>query len=464
VCGHTKIKKVVPVTSYIQPTREKLGPDNNAKLADRIFSLGSSSGCNQPPPSNISIFTSAVTRQNAQTLDNDKIYTMQTGGVSQKIINKEDDPRYVMKMPDFSKRTETEVASSYQFLEKESTEHTNMSGQNLIPSGLTALSIMDDVKRGGAIVGNFSITYLLALLYRCSRGTTEIELRKMLGIGNVTSDTLFKQVQEINKALRKNGMFRSYNALIFSTQPRNSFSRIAGEISVISVENWQTVNSEISSLTNGLIQNVLNEIPTDSFVLVNAVYFKSTWKNAFNIKYTSQETFRGNSIRQVPMMNATNDCNYVSIKDIGRLLELDYADGEFTMGFLLPTSSFTLGQFTQIDSSSLKKQEVHYSIPKFTQRSNVELTSGYTQLGIKQLFNAPELPFIFASTGNSKLFHQAVIIIDELGTEAAAATKMYVTNCVKETPKPIEFKLNIPFYYYIRHRPTDTIVFIGHYV
>ncbi len=66
------------------------------------------------------------------------------------------------------------------------------------------------------------------------------------------------------------------------------------------------------------------------------------------------------------------------------------------------------------------------------------------------------------------MIHEAVVIVDEQGTEAAATTVCEVRKmCLSiEEPEPIiEFYANHPFVYYIKHTraPDNTIVFVGAY-
>jgi serpin B len=55
-----------------------------------------------------------------------------------------------------------------------------------------------------------------------------------------------------------------------------------------------------------------------------------------------------------------------------------------------------------------------------------------------------------------------VVIVDEVGTEAAATTVMMMTRGLV-VEKTVTFNANHSFIYYIRHQPTNTILFVGDY-
>jgi hypothetical protein len=487
ICGHGSSAQIH------EPDRRRWDQGQNTTLSDRVFSLGSASGTasqqapHQDQPNDR--FSSGSRRRTAaggndyilgrQLSSMDTIATGDSYGITTPNASQLADPQ-MNPTVDFDMYDGTQIAkeggisiappgsrhqqiAAYQFFQNDpdSAVHTNMSGRNLTPCGLTALSIAD-VGRGG-VVGGFSIAYLLALLYRCSRGETEKELRTMLGVGNVESDALYRQVDLIDLALRRSGIFKSLNYLVFSIPIREGFSKIAERVTPMGAERWQDINARVARLTNGLIASVLDSEPTDSIVLINAIYFKSLWRKKFVRFSTEPMMFCGTPVRQVPMMRQTDKCRYMVADGIGELLEVDYQDGEFCMGFLLPLSNFTLGQFANLDYSKLGTCKVNYSVPRFTQKCKIDLTEGYKQLGIRRLFERPELPYITSTSGSAKLLHEAIVIVDEEGTEAAAATSFSFCDSSPPVEPSINFILNRSFYYYIRHKPTDTVVFTGHY-
>jgi serine protease inhibitor len=285
----------------------------------------------------------------------------------------------------------------------------------------------------------------------------------MLGTGSIDSTSLFEQVQAVDTALRASGTYCSYSALLYrGIELRPSFGKIANEVvAVHPASQWRGVNAEVSRLTNGLISSVLQREPENGFVLLCAVYFMSRWRKSFSP--AKPGSFRGSTgARPAQMMSASDTVRYTA-GAFGEAIELDYQDGEFCMGILLPSSAFQLGDLARFDMSGVQPQRVTYTVPRFTQRTRVDLTAGYRQLGIQQLFSRPELPYITTGSGTATLHHEAVIVVNETGTEAAAVT-VYTNRALAAAPtKSLDFVADRAFYYYIKHRPTETVIFTGHY-
>jgi serpin B len=66
----------------------------------------------------------------------------------------------------------------------------------------------------------------------------------------------------------------------------------------------------------------------------------------------------------------------------------------------------------------------------------------------------------------SEVIHQAVVDVDEKGTEAAAATAVVMTPTsaavlVQEPPQPILFRADHPFVFAVRDLRTGAILFLG---
>ena len=107
------------------------------------------------------------------------------------------------------------------------------------------------------------------------------------------------------------------------------------------------------------------------------------------------------------------------------------------------------------------------AIPKFEIRKKTNLVSQLKKHGVKDLFleDKCDLSTISKDIYVEQIIHEAVIIVDEEGTEAAAVTAMMLCQNSCSRPKQPNkiFNANHPFYFYIRYMPTNTILFIGNY-
>ena len=61
------------------------------------------------------------------------------------------------------------------------------------------------------------------------------------------------------------------------------------------------------------------------------------------------------------------------------------------------------------------------------------------------------------------VLQQAFVSVDEKGTEAAAATAVVMIRsaAVTSPEEAVAFQADHPFLFYIRHRPTGLVLFIG---
>ena len=59
----------------------------------------------------------------------------------------------------------------------------------------------------------------------------------------------------------------------------------------------------------------------------------------------------------------------------------------------------------------------------------------------------------------SDVFHKAFVLVDEEGTEAAAATAAMVF--VRGRPPPVSVSVDRPFIFLIRDRETGAVLFVG---
>ena len=151
------------------------------------------------------------------------------------------------------------------------------------------------------------------------------------------------------------------------------------------------------------------------------------------------------------------------------MIELDYADREYTMGVLLPkTSNIENIQLEYLNNwiNNLVETKVELSLPKFTHRTKIQLASILKHLGLKSLFNSnnADLSRMVDDAYVTNIIHEAVVIVDEDGTEATAATTAVVAKCLcRAQTQKIIFNANHTFMYYIRHKKTNTILFLGTY-
>lgn len=167
----------------------------------------------------------------------------------------------------------------------------------------------------------------------------------------------------------------------------------------------------------------------------------------------------------------------VSDIDAG-VLELPYGEqNRLCMLLILPRHGKTLSDvYTKLRNVSVSHilQEVHkfdndeeaqdnevdLTLPRFRLDSDLELRTALERMGIKDLFNPAKAKLTKISqypTYVSRVFHKAVIEVNEEGTVAAAATG----GSIAFKQKPTQFAVNRPFAFLIVERERSIVLFAG---
>ena len=100
------------------------------------------------------------------------------------------------------------------------------------------------------------------------------------------------------------------------------------------------INLWASDHTKGMIDEVVNYLnPAAVAYGLNAVYFKGSWVDKFDVNNTKDEAF-GKGGKQVPMMHLEAQLKYAS-NEYCQLLQMPYGNGAFQMTVLLPNEGIS---------------------------------------------------------------------------------------------------------------------------
>ena len=338
-----------------------------------------------------------------------------------------------------------------------------------------------------------SISTALAMAYAGARGKTAEEIYQALKFGplksnvhetfsatlaslNATEDTytlclangVFADIgfsmRPSYKTFLDNYYSAGYKELEFSNKP---------EISAKYINKWvmDRTNDKITKLVKP------SDIRSSVLALVNAIYFKGTWKYPFNPRRTKKATFHilPSVTTLVNMMTQTDRFRYSFNHRLDcQILELPYRGNRLVMDILLPKKIDGLAAlesnltYTRIALAlaRLRTSRRSVAIPRFEMNFGKNLPKQLGEMGMRLAFN-PSADFRGISPGRPlfihKVIHKAFIGVDEKGTEAAAATVVLFT---KSSVPPIrkDFVADHPFLFLIRDFKTGSILFLGRLV
>ncbi|XP_044026363.1 alpha-1-antitrypsin homolog [Siniperca chuatsi] len=230
------------------------------------------------------------------------------------------------------------------------------------------------------------------------------------------------------------------------------------------------INTFIARKTQDKIKDQVKDLdPAMAMVLINYVYFRGQWEKPFNGNLTHKADFHVDETTdvQVDMMKKMGRYDFYQDNDNHTTVILLPYKGNTSMMIVLPDE----GKMTEVEGyinkdyirhwhDSLFRTSVHLFLPKFSITADASLDSTLKEMGITDAFsdNAD-----FSGISDevklkvSKVSHQAVLSVDETGTEAAAATTLEIM----PMSMPETMKLNRPFLVFILEHSTRSILFMG---
>lgn len=237
-------------------------------------------------------------------------------------------------------------------------------------------------------------------------------------------------------------------------------------------ESRRHINEWVAGQTNDHIESLLDEGMIDAMtrlVLTNAVHFDADWETPFDPELTQPGTFETpDGPVEVPFMRRVGEMQYLNMED-GAAVVLPYGDGTYSMVFLLPESTVNDDFYTYIEGPLIAPidgsmvRNVELVVPKFRFGWGGSLVEPFRALGVERSFGAEAEFDGIVPDGElyiSEIAHDAYIEVDEVGTEAAAATAVVVGRR-GIAPTPIEMRFDRPFYFGVVHNERGALLFIG---
>jgi serpin B len=229
------------------------------------------------------------------------------------------------------------------------------------------------------------------------------------------------------------------------------------------------INAWTSDRTRGKIPQIVQGAISKATrtVLVNAVYFFGKWSSPFDPTLTAPKPFRTSQdaiVQAKTMVGAT--CSAV----FGDDYQAAYADygGSTSMVFVVVVPKRWQGftwdatAFRRVWGALKGAETAKLELPKFSLRSPRPLAHVMRELAID--LHDPRLLQGLVASGEplavDVAVHEAFIQVDEISTEAAAATGATSVSVSATKPPPI-FRVDRPFYFLLVERRTGLVTFMG---
>ncbi|XP_048008528.1 leukocyte elastase inhibitor-like isoform X1 [Megalobrama amblycephala] len=358
---------------------------------------------------------------------------------------------------------------------------------------------------GNVFYSPVSISSALAMVSLGARGNTAAQMIQVMGFRNPhhSVDQIHSSFNQLMSELNNPGIFKPYALSVAN--------RLYGEQSYQFVEKFLndtkryyearlekvdfktkseaarvTINKWVEKKTQEKIKDLLPPRSVDGstkLVLVNAIYFKGNWEKKFPKEATRDAQFKMNKIQTKPvkMMHQEEKFPLAFIPEMNsQVLELPYVGKSLSMLIILPNEmeDDTTGlqklekavtyeklmEWTKPSKMNLEKVQV--SLPKFKiEVTYDDMKSLLISMGMEDVFDPLKVNLSGMSSNNdlelSKVIHKAFVEVNEEGTEAAAATAIVGVRTTSLPSPPKTFTADHPFLFFIRHNPSNAILFYG---
>ncbi len=344
-------------------------------------------------------------------------------------------------------------------------------------------------------ISPLSLELALAMTYNGAHGGTQQAMAQTLGWQGLTreqvndgyralTDALFAADPKNARVLLANSLWLTKKDIYKSDFLQRVQHAYRAELATVDFSDPRTVarvNAWVSAHTAGMISSIVQPGDYNSLTvlsLVNALYFKGTWHEAFDAKLTRSRPFtlRQGAQKQVPMMQKSGgfDCYEDNTLQIARL---PYGNGKLRMLIFLPkttSSGNPLHDFTaRLTPAQWQQwlQDLHpcgssgtLELPRFKADYSVELSKPLSALGMAGAFrsgadfsNMVKGLDVWIST----VRHKTALEVNETGTTAAAVTTVTIrTRAAVIHPHRFVMVVDHPFFFAITAED-GTMLFMG---
>ena len=228
------------------------------------------------------------------------------------------------------------------------------------------------------------------------------------------------------------------------------------------------INAFVAEATRNAIPSLLDPLPPETrFVLVNALYFKGDWATPFSVAATKPMPFKvaAGAPQDRPTMNADARLRYLET-DAFQAVALPYTDPRYELVVMLQKDAakpVAAGWIAALESSKFSPRQGKLALPKMTLTFDADVLKPLRANGFEAALG-PAAKFAKMMPGPvavSQVVHATRFVVDEQGTEAAAATAITGTRSAGAPGTPFVMVVDRPYYLVLRERVSGAALFAG---
>ncbi|NMF59771.1 serpin family protein [Pseudanabaena yagii] len=328
-----------------------------------------------------------------------------------------------------------------------------------------------------------SVAIALAMTYNGANGQTQSAMARTLELEGISTNDInnFNQLLQVSlldsqndtEISIANSLWINQNIALersFVEKLKTYYQATIKNLNFDDSSSTQIINDWVKQQTKNKIHQIVKRASNDTVViLINAIYFKANWANAFDKSLTNLKPFtleNGTTI-QHPSMSRLGEYRYLDRPKF-QAVRIPYQNRRFRMDIFLPKNTSSLAEFQQqltlqnwqdwSDSFQINTGLVQ--LPRFKVEYELELNQVLKSLGMQIAFS-PSADFrnlTSSASSISEVRHKTFVDVNEEGTEASAATSVRVFRGASRTFQMI---IDRPFFFAISDRQTGTILFMG---
>ncbi|MFO0618618.1 MAG: serpin family protein [Polyangiaceae bacterium] len=263
---------------------------------------------------------------------------------------------------------------------------------------------------------------------------------------------------------------KQFGAELAAVDFKHAFEPVRGQI-----------NDYVATSTHDKIKNLIPSGAIDEdvrLVLVNAIYMHADWATPFDKAATTKQPFHLTPTSSVDVDTMHGEV-YAPMGEVDgvQMIDLPYRGGDLSMTILLPKDASRMGELEAkitgggLDAmvAGLQATKVDLALPKFKidPQAPLGLAGTLSKLGMPLAFSEGAADFSgMRKPGEealfiSKVFHKAFVAVDELGTEAAAASAIVMSRETADVPSNTVFVADHPFLFVLRDKKSGLVLFMG---